>query len=228
MNRSSIINLLPRFHLFSELNDEQLAYVSKETQAFSAARGDILFNRGDIAHGLFMLVSGQVKLAVNSSQGAEKVIGIISPRESFGEAIIFLDQAFFPIYAQVTMDSQLLLVPKQVIFSLLERDTTVSRKMLAGLSMRNRQLVQDIESVALLTCTQRLIGYLIQISSGAADSSHVILPASKTTIASLLNLAPETLSRIMQKLQHQGLIEVCGKKITITNIAGLREYECNF
>jgi CRP-like cAMP-binding protein len=225
MSRSSIINLLPRFHLFSELDDDQLAYVAKETQMLTAVRGDILFNRGDVAHGLFLLVSGQVKLAVNSPQGSEKVIGIISPGQSFGEAIIFLDQAFFPIYAQVTMDSRLLQIPKQMIFNLLERDITVSRKMLAGLSMRNRQLVQDIESVALLTCTQRLIGYLLQFSSDATGSSQVILPASKTTIASLLNLTPETLSRVMLKLQQQGLIEVHGKEITITDIAGLRSYE---
>lgn len=216
---------MPNFHLFSELNNEQLSYVAKQTQIVFAARGDILFNRGDAAQGLFMLVSGQVKLAVYSSQGSEKVIGIISPRESFGEAIIFLDQAIFPIYAQATMDSHLFLVPKQVIFNLLERDTTVSRKMLAGLSMRNRQLVQDIESVTLLTCTQRLIGYLIQISSETTDSSHITLPANKATIASLLNLAPETLSRIMLKLQQDGFIEVNGKEITITDINGLRQYE---
>jgi CRP/FNR family transcriptional regulator, dissimilatory nitrate respiration regulator len=225
VDATSIIKMLPNFHLFSELNDEQLSYVARQTQLVFASRGDILFNRGDAALGLFMLVSGQVKLAVNSSQGSEKVIGIISPRESFGEAIIFLDQAFFPIYAQATMDSHLFLVPKQVIFSLLERDTTVSRKMLAGLSMRNRQLVQDIESVTLLTCTQRLIGYLIQISSEATDSSHITLPANKATIASLLNLAPETLSRIMLKLQQEGFIEVHGKEITITDINGLRQYE---
>jgi len=35
------------------------------------------------------------------------------------------------------------------------------RKMLAGLSVCNRRLVQGIESVALLTCSQRLIGYLL-------------------------------------------------------------------
>ncbi len=227
MNRPNILNLLSTFHLFSELDEEQISYVTKETQAVSVGRGDILFNRGDTALGLFLLVYGQVKLAVNSSQGTEKVIGIISPRESFGEAIIFLDQAFFPIYAQATMDSQLLMVPKHVIFSLLERDTTVSRKMLAGLSMRNRQLVQDIESVALLTCTQRLIGYLLQISSSASGTSQVTLPASKSTIASLLNLSPETLSRIMLKLQLQGLIEVHGKEITIIDTAGLREFEYN-
>ncbi|MDP2247875.1 MAG: Crp/Fnr family transcriptional regulator [Nitrosomonadales bacterium] len=228
MNRPNILNLLSTFHLFSELNEEQIAYVTKETHAVSVGRGDILFNRGDTALGLFLLVYGQVKLAVNSSQGTEKVIGIISPRESFGEAIIFLDQAFFPIYAQATMDSELLMIPKHVIFSLLERDITVSRKMLAGLSMRNRQLVQDIESVALLTCTQRLIGYLLQISSSADGKNQVTLPASKSTIASLLNLSPETLSRIMLKLQLQGLIEVHGKEITIIDTTGLREFECNF
>lgn len=228
MDRSSIANLLPRFHLFSALNAEQLAQVAAEAQYLSVPRGDILFNRGDTAHGLFLLVSGQVKLAVNSPQGTEKVIGIIGAGESFGEAIIFLDRAFFPIYAQTTADSRLLLIPKQVIFNLLERDNTVSRKMLAGLSVRNRQLVQDIEAVALLTCTQRLIGYLLQISAGAADASRVTLPASKTTIASLLNLTPETLSRTMLKLQQQGLIEVHGKEIAIIDVAGLREYGYEF
>lgn len=223
MSQLNILQLLPRFHLFSALDATHLAYVAEETQHIAVDRGGIIFNRGDTAHGLFMLITGQVKLAVNSPQGTEKVIGIIGPGESFGEAIIFLDQAAFPIYAQATTESQLLLIPKQVIFNLLERDKSVSRKMLAGLSVRNRQLVQDIESVALLTSTQRLIGYLLQIA-GTKTSDRVTLPASKTTIASLLNLTPETLSRTMQKLQQQGLIEVNGKEITIVDLAGLRTY----
>ena len=224
MGQLNIIQLLPRFHLFSALDSEQLTYVATETQHQAVPRGGIVFNRGDTAHSLFMLISGQVKLAVNSPQGTEKVIGIIGPGESFGEAIIFLDQASFPIYAQATTDSQLLLIPKQVIFNLLERDMTVSRKMLAGLSVRNRQLVQDIESVALLTSTQRLIGYLLQISAGSNVTGRVTLPASKTMIASLLNLTPETLSRTMLKLQQQGMIEVNGKEITIIDLPGLWDY----
>ncbi len=228
MDMLNIAGFLPRFHLFAELNVEHLDYVAKETQFLSAPRGQILFNRGDPAHGLFLLISGQVKLAVTAPQGTEKIIGIIGPGESFGDAVIFLNRPFFPIYAQTTADSQLLMIPKAVVFNLLDRDNTVSRKMLAGLSVRNRQLVQDIESVALLTCTQRLIGYLLQISAEAADSSRVMLPASKANIASLLNIAPETLSRTMLKLQQTGLIEVHGKEITIIDVAGLRNFECDF
>lgn len=224
MVRFNIFQLLPRFHLFSTLDTTQLACVANETQHLAVPRGGIVFNRGDTANNLYMLISGQVKLAVNSPQGNEKVIGIIGPGESFGEAIIFLDQASFPIYAQATTDSQLLLIPKQVIFDLLKQDMTVSRKMLAGLSVRNRQLVQDIESVALLTSTQRLIGYLLQIVAGEHGSGNIRLPASKTTIASLLNLTPETLSRTLLKLQQQKLIEVDGKDITIIDLPGLRNY----
>ncbi|HEU4709556.1 MAG TPA: Crp/Fnr family transcriptional regulator [Methylophilaceae bacterium] len=223
MSQLNILQLLPRFHLFSALDAEQLAYVAAETQHLVVDRGGIIFNRGETAHGLFMLITGQVKLAVNSPQGTEKVIGIIGAGESFGEAIIFLDQATFPIYAQATTESQLLLIPKQVIYNLLERDMTVSRKMLAGLSVRNRQLVQDIESVALFSSTQRLIGYLLQIA-GSNTTGRVTLPASKTTIASLLNLTPETLSRTMQKLHQLGLIDVNGKEIIITDLPGLRAY----
>lgn len=228
MDMLNIAGFLPRFHLFTELNIEQLDYVAKETQCLSAPRGQILFNRGDPAHCLFLLMSGQVKLAVTAPQGTEKIIGIVGPGESFGEAIIFLNRPFFPIYAQTTTDSQVLMIPKAVFFNLLDRDNTVARKMLAGLSVRNHQLVQDIESVALLTCTQRLIGYLLQISAEAADSSRIMLPASKANIASLLNLAPETLSRTMLKLQQTGLIEVHGKEITIIDVAGLRDFECDF
>lgn len=228
MDMLNISGLLSRFHLFSELNTEELDYVAKETQPLSVQRGHILFNRGDPARGLFLQTYGQVKLAVTAPQGTEKIIGIIGPGESFGEAVIFLNRPFFPIYAQATIDSQLLLIPKAVIFNLLDRDTTVARKMLAGLSLRNHQLVQDIESVALLTCTQRLIGYLLQISSEAVSCSRVMLPASKANIASLLNLTPETLSRTMLKLQQSGLIEVHGKEITIVDVAGLRDYECEF
>lgn len=95
MSRASIINQLHHFHLFSALDDAQLAYVAREAQLLKVARNDILFHRGDAAHGLFLLLSGQIKLAVNSPQGSEKVIGIIGPNESFGEAIIFLDRPFF-------------------------------------------------------------------------------------------------------------------------------------
>jgi len=224
MNKLFISQSLSAFFMFKELSAEQIASIAEHSQLIDYPKGTSVFNRGEAAIGLYILLKGQLKLGVTSPQGSEKIISIVSPGDSFGEAILFLERQF-PVYAQATLDSKVLLVPKNLIFSMLDNDTLLARKMLAGLSVRMHQLVQDIEMLSLQSCTQRFIGYLLQISADASDASNITLPASKTTIASLLNLTPETLSRTMAKLQQQGLIEVNGKDVMITDVKKLRSYD---
>lgn len=224
MNKSIIADTLSKFFMFTELSAEQIDVMAENCQVHELPRGTSIFNRGDPAGGLYILLDGQIKLGVTSPQGTEKVISIITPGESFGEAVLFLERKF-PVYAQAILESRVLMIPKNLIFSLLDSDPLIARKMLAGLSVRMHQLVQDIEMLSLHSCTQRFIGYLLQISADVAYDSNIKLPSSKTTIASLLNLTPETLSRTMAKLQHLGLIEVSGKDVKITDLAKLREYD---
>ncbi|MDP1660240.1 MAG: Crp/Fnr family transcriptional regulator [Methylotenera sp.] len=224
MNKTLIARRLSEFYMFSELQPAQIEQLVFGTRVLDVQRGGTLFSRGDRAHGFYLLLEGQIKLGVISPQGDEKVIGLIQPSQSFGEAVLFLERSF-PIYAQATLDSKVLLITRDAIFDILDSDVTVVRRMLAGISARNRQLVNDIESISLQNSTQRLIGYLLQISTDSLNPERVQLPANKLTIASMLNITPETLSRVMLRLQNAGLIEVNGKEIVITNVAGLRDFE---
>jgi len=224
MNTLFISQTLSEFFMFKELTAEQITQIAGHSQLIEFPKGTSVFNRGEAATGLYILLDGQLKLGVTSPQGSEKIISIVSPGESFGEAILFLERKF-PVYAQAILDSKVLLIPKSLIFSMLDNDTMFARKMLAGLSVRMHQLVQDIEMLSLQSCTQRFIGYLLQISADASDASNITLPASKTTIASLLNLTPETLSRTIAKLQQLGLIEVNGKDVMIIDVKKLRSYD---
>ncbi len=222
-NKPYIASKLLGFYMFSELQNEQIEQLANNTHLLEAKKGDILFNRGDKAHGFYILLNGQIKLSVISPQGDEKVIGLIQPGQSFGEAVLFMERAF-PVNANVIADSDVLLVSRDGIFKLLESDMTVVRRMLAGISARNRQLVNDIETISLQNSAQRLIGYLLQIADESENPERVLLPASKHTIASMLNITPETFSRVMQKLQLAGLIDVNGKEVTIVDLDGLRNY----
>lgn len=224
MDKTLIAHRLSEFYMFSELQPVQIEHLANGTRQIEVQRGNTLFNRGDRAHGFYLLLEGQIKLGVISPQGDEKVIGLIQPGQSFGEAVLFLERSF-PIYAQATMDAKVLLITRDAIFNILDNDVTVVRRMLAGISARNRQLVNDIESISLQNSTQRLIGYLLQISTDSPNPERVQLPANKLTIASMLNITPETLSRVMLRLHNAGLIEVNGKEIVITNVAGLRTFE---
>jgi CRP-like cAMP-binding protein len=121
-----------------------------------------------------------------------------------------------------------LLIRSSVIFELLEQDREFARKLLAGLSMRLHQLVQDVELYSQRSSAQRVIGYLLQLcpSSGGCDMPLTVdLPTTKQVIASRLNLTPETLSRILHDLSENGLIEMRGRRIHIPNPDPLRQYD---
>ena len=225
--KADIPDIIAKLPLFAEISPAQLALIAAEAREKPLAKGEMLFNKGDPARGFFVVVRGQLKLAFRSPQGDEKVVHVVGPRQSFGEAVMFMDRPY-PVFAQALCDTLLLHVSRNAVFELLECDASFARHMLAGLSMRLHALVQDVESLSLRSSAQRLIGYLLQQCGDVeltAGSIECDLPTSKQVIASRLNLTPETFSRILHDLTGAGLITVHGRHIEIHDLRRLRAYE---
>ncbi len=192
----------------------------------SFPRGEMLFNKGDPCVGFHLVIYGQVKLAFVSPQGSEKVVEIVGPGFSFGEALMFMEKPYI-VMAETLADSLLLHVSKQVVFDEIERNPAFARKMLAGLSRRLHGLINDVESYSLQSGTQRVIGYLLRQDQelAAANAPYsVMLPTSKAIVASRLNLTPEHFSRILHELVDRGLISIDGREVKILDMSKLRVY----
>ena len=217
--------LLTHVPLFNGLEPPEIARIARGTREINAARGDILFNKGDVSTGFHLIVYGQVKLAFTSSQGGEKVVDIIGQGQTFGEAVMFMEKPYM-VFAQTLVDSRLLHISKSVILGELERDPKLGRKMIAGLSIRLHHLITDVESYSLHSGRQRIIGYLLRDNLESNETSiTVTLPTSKGIIASRLNLTQEHFSRILHELSENGLITVKGRKISIPDVEKLRRYD---
>lgn len=221
-SKLKIQSFLAQLPLFSAMAADQLDYIAQGTTESHVESGTLIFQRGDACAGFHCVVFGQVKLSFVSAQGMEKVIELIGPSHSFGEALMFMEQPYI-VSAQAMADSLLLHISKQTVFTLLERDPTFARKMLAGLSRRMHGLIGDLESFSLRSGAQRVIAYLL---AGAlqANSRNIVLPVGKAVIASRLNLTPEYFSRIMGDLVAQGLITVKGREIALLDAEKLRQY----
>ncbi len=213
--------------LFSDLTPEEIGRIAAGTRRVYAEKGETIFLRGDACEGFHVILYGQVKLSVVSPQGAEKVIEILGPGMSFGEAVLFLEMPY-PVGARALADSLLLHVSKAAVFEEIERDPRFARRMLAGLSRRLHGLVRDVEAYSLASATERVIGYLLGDTSGepcAPGATAVVdLPVNKAVIASRLNLTPEYFSRILHDLEHQGLIAISGRAVTVPDLEKLRSY----
>jgi len=224
-SKVDVRGVLANLPLFRQLSAEEIDNLAVGTREQKVLKNEFLFQKGEPSHGFFVIAYGQIKLAFPSQNGAEKVVEIIGAGQSFGEAVMFMEKPF-PVYAQALADSLLLHIAKPVIFSAIDHDPTLARKMLAGLSIRLHGLIQDVEAYSLRSGTQRLIGFLLEQPQTATDGGvEIALPASKTVIASRLNLTPETLSRILHTLSEQSLISVHGRVIVAHDIERLRGFE---
>ena len=146
---------------------------------------------------------------------------------SFGEALMFMERPYV-LFAQALADTLLLYVTRQAVFAEIERDPKFARKMIGGLCQRLHALVSDVESYSLRSGTQRVIGYLLGCDLQATEGAQpvrVALPASKTLIASRLNLTPEHFSRILHELAARKLLDIDGRTVTIPDLEWLRSYE---
>jgi CRP-like cAMP-binding protein len=220
---------LANLALFKEATAEEIERVAQGTRVLHVERGKTLFHKGDMPEGFHLVVYGQVKLAFTSPQGAEKVVELIGPGMSFGEAVMFLEMPHV-VYAQTLADSMLLHVSKTVVFEELQRNPGFARKMLGGLSRRLHGIISDVEAYCMHSGAQRVIGYLLRDAQEAAGNGQpeetcrlaVTLPTNKGVIASRLNLTPQHFSRILHELTEAGLVEVDGRTIHITDLDRLR------
>jgi CRP-like cAMP-binding protein len=219
-------SFLANLPLFKELAPAEIDRLAAGTTELFVPRGEIVFQRGDPCVGFHAVVYGQVKLSFVTPQGGEKVVEIISPGFTFGEALMFMDKPYI-VMAQALSDTLLLHVAKEAVFHGIEHDPGFARRMLAGLSRRVHALMADVESYSLQSGTQRVIGYLLrqEAEGGEGQASYTVrLPTSKSIVASRLNLTPEHFSRILHELVDRGLVAVEGRDVRILDAQKLRDY----
>lgn len=225
---AAVLRALP---LFSQLPVDVVAQVAGGVREVGLPRGDVLFHRGDPCQGFHCVVAGQVKLAVTSEGGAEKVVEIIGPGETFGEAVMFTQRPY-PVTATALTATRLILIPTERIDAVLAADPSFARQMLAGMAIRLHTLLADVEATALKTSVQRVAAFLLAEAGGDTGGDRggdtggdggrlVVLKTSKVVLASRLSLTPETLSRVLRDLSEEGLIRVVGRRIEVRDDEGL-------
>ncbi|MBB1076243.1 Crp/Fnr family transcriptional regulator [Rhodoferax sp. 4810] len=224
---STIQRYLGVIPLFSDLSAEERTRLADGCQLRRLGRGEMVFRTGDPCEAFHVVIVGQVKLFVSNPAGQEKVIELIGPGHSFAEAMMFLNKPYI-LNVQALADTLLLDVSKKAVITEIERDPRFSMHMLAGISRRLHGLVRDVESYALQSGMQRLIGYLLSQASvdsnDASESLLVSLPVSKANLASRLSLTPEYFSRVLHELETQGLIAIDKRDIRVLDQMRLASY----
>jgi CRP-like cAMP-binding protein len=215
---------LRRIHLFEALDDAQVEAVRRAMRVRELDDGERLFDFGQPPLHFFFLESGLLKLFRNSVDGSEKVIEVVRPGETFAEAVMFMRRAAgYPVSAEAIMPSRVWMFDSENMVALLRESVDACFKLMARLSVRLRQQIDEIDRLTLHNATFRVATFLLQqVPTQTQPGTEVHLSMPKNVLASRLAIQPETFSRILARLSRDGLLRVQRNDIVLENVSGLR------
>jgi CRP-like cAMP-binding protein len=214
-----MIDALRTTPLLFRLSDVELQRVSAHALRQSLEEGQWLFSQGDPAKRFYLVQSGQIRLFRLSPEGAEKVIEIVSPGQTFAEALMFLNAPRYPVCAAALGPAKVIAIDARDFAAMLRESVDTCFVVMGALSQRLRGLIGEIDNLTLHTAKSRVARYLL--AHCPEDRRAFELDVRKGVLASRLSVKPETFSRVVKQLTQDGIIEVHGAHITILNRGAL-------
>ena len=223
--RTRVLAQIQQCLLFSGLHAEQHEALLAKTHIRELEENAVLFEQQQPAQEIFLLESGQIKLARMSPDGQEKIIDLISPGNSFAEAILFSKHHVYPVTATAIVASRVFCFDASTYADILHHSTDACFAVMAQMSLRLHWQIGEIDRLTLHNATFRVISYLLdQVPSTHLGASEVRLDTPKHVIASRLSIKPETLSRTFAKLGREGLLSIQDNAVLLNDVERLRRY----
>lgn len=201
---------LSQLFLFKHCSEPQIERLSHVLEMRAYQKGEKIFSENQPASYLYVVFIGQVKIFKLSSDGKEQILMLAKSKDIFAEAPVFEGENY-PAFCEAIEDTQLLLLSRQNLLGLIKEDPKIALNMLAIQAKRLRELTQTIENITLRDSQQRLIHYLL----ANADEYQRHPNFSITQLAKLLSMTRENLSKLLNKLAKQKLININNRQIIL-------------
>lgn len=211
--------------IFRDQEEELLGFLGRKSEILEVGKGDLVCKKGTLSNGLFCVFKGNIKLAVISHNGNERVVEIVGPGGVFGEASMFLERPC-PIFAEALVKTQIVYLRRGVILDAIKHYPAFALCLINDMSDRLIRLVRDVEVCCLQPAAERVMSFIIDNAKPHKQflgAGTVELPAGKAVVASSLNLTPETFSRELHQLVGLGLIDVDRRVILVKDMAAIKK-----
>jgi len=205
---------LKEIPLFSELDDEDLEKLKSITTILNKNKNDILFYQGDPSDFLYILISGKAKIYRMDSKGNEVILHYFTAPALLAERA---NLANIPYPANCTLleDSKIVKI-KFSEFTKLMQKANICFKIMQSLLKKMTSLENIIDNTILLDVDTRIAKFIY-------ENEEAFETLKQHSIANLLHIKPETLSRKLKKLKELGIIENKNSKLKIINKEKLKE-----
>jgi CRP/FNR family transcriptional regulator len=206
MRTEDVAALLAQAPMFKGLPTDCVWRLAAVSRVVWFKAGEMLFAQGQDAAGLYIVASGRVCVTRRSPDGKEQTLRVWEPWDMVGEVALFAGRTY-PAFGQAQDDGHAVLIPRDGLLKAVADYPDLALSLLGVLSGRLRILTDLVEGLSLRDVPSRLATWLLERANATEQQPLVELRVSKQRLASILGTLPETLSRVLRKMQDEGLIE---------------------
>ena len=228
MRVEETVQALGRTVFFNGLDDDELKRLAGIVREKTLAAGAVLFEQGDESDGLYVVLSGIVRIYLTSDDGREATINLAEEGEVIGEMAL-LDGLPRSAGAAALTETRLAYIGREPFLQLLETSTRLARQIILTLCERLRATNDQIDQAIFHDLRHRLLMLLNQIAviHGRVESDMAIvnLDLTQGALAQMLGASREAVNKQLRALAKEGCIAVEGHKIEIFKQPRLAEAE---
>lgn len=193
--------------LFRGLYGEDIERIAKIGRFKRLEAGNILFFEGDAPKTLHLLIEGVVKIYKVDEKGTEVVLHYIRGENLIAEIATFEDIPY-PATAVCESDVLLFMMDGAAFMQMFADAPVIAKKIIQSLCMKIRFLEGAITHNLTMSAEAKLAKFL-------HENERSLPSLSQRKIATMLNITPETCSRIIAGWKQRGIVKVERRVIVI-------------
>lgn len=185
--------------------------------------GDTIAREGERHDYFYLLRSGFVHSTVHRSNGAEFLLEIFGPGAIFGEGPAFADSPR-PTTTRAVAPAMLSRYRPADVAQQFSALPELATSLIQLLGFKNHMIVAKLAGVASAAPKERVIDLLLRVARPpSTQASHTLtVDLTHEQIGAMTALSRVTVTRALNALAGQGLIETRARQVTIPDAAALR------
>lgn len=225
MNTDRAVELLKKTRLFHELEPAAITGLAERALERKYRKGQLVFNEGDAAQSLFVMISGLIKVYVTSEDGDEMVLVTLRPPDVFGE-IALIDGQPRSASAEALEPTTVLELGRAPFLQLVRESPSTAESLLVSLGGVLRRLTEQAADLVFLDLHGRVAKLLVGMvdarvgpSDGAVELDWDL---TQSDLARMVGGSRQSVNQILRSFARRGYLDMNGRRFVIKNLEGLR------
>ena len=215
--------IIKRFNALKTLTHDELEVFSDHKTSLLIKKGENIMTEGNAINGLYCIREGKCKMTKLNTNGKEQIIKFIKGGDILGQRSILSDE---PVGLNVTAleDMHVCFIPKGDILDTIRENSQFSLSLMKNVSHQLNESNTLVSQMAQKPVKDRLAETLLKLEDifGLDNEKCIDVILTREEIANTIGTATESAIRLLSNLKKDGVIDLIGKKIKITDKIALK------